>query len=108
MALAAQQGQFVPESQAITQSNEAQFVARVRDEMQQYEAHLVQQCAVDQREAMRNGANRVQRYLEGICTQRAGDMQEQHEGRCRDLAESMMAQGRAELLRTEDRGPRRR
>ena len=44
MALAAQQGQFVPESQAITQSNEAQFVARVRDEMQQYEAHLVQQC----------------------------------------------------------------
>ena len=60
------------------------------------------------REAIRNGVSHIQKYFEGIFAQRVGEMQQQYEGRYRDLAESMMAQGRAELLRTEDRGPRRR
>ncbi|CAK0800353.1 unnamed protein product [Prorocentrum cordatum] len=104
MALAAQQaqqGQFVAESQAITQYNVAQFMAGVRDEMQQYEAHLVQQCAVDQREAMWTGVNHVQNYFEGVFNQLVGEMRQQCEGRCRDLAESLVSQGRAELLRAE-------
>ncbi|CAK0884153.1 unnamed protein product [Prorocentrum cordatum] len=101
VAQQAQQGQLVAESQAITQYSEAQFMAGVRDEMQQYEAHLVQQCAVGQREAMRTGVNHVQNYFEGVFNQRVGEMQQQYEGRCRDLAESLASQGRAELLRAE-------
>ena len=53
------------------------------------------------REAIRNGVSHIQKYFEGIFAQRVGEMQQQYEGRYRDLAESMMAQGRAELLRTE-------
>ena len=102
LAQARSHGEMVAaEARTITEAATTAFAGQARNELQQYEAYLMQQSAVDQHDAMAASVHKLEHYLGGIFAQRAEEMRSEYEEHHRSSFGILRNECHAELLRAE-------